>query len=300
MGPRHFVLFLTSVLLLPSLGCRGQVGRAAEKDSTDLAAREARLSEAKSVPDTGQWGAPLARWVLPQNMNEISGLALTPDGRLFAHPDERGMVSQIDYRRGVVVKQFLLGRRGVQADFEGIAVAGDTMYLLASNGRIYEFREGANGANVDFSVHDLELGKECEFEGLGYDPAINSLLLACKHIGIKEFKDQLLIYRWRLTESGGERLSHLAVPVAEIAAQHGWKDIGPTGIDVDPVTGNYVLTTMEHAVIVVSPEGAILEVRLLPATHDQPEGIAITRDSMIIISDEAVTRPAAITLYRWP
>ena len=300
MGPRHFALFLTSVLLLPSLGCRGQVGRAAEKDSTDLAAREARLNAAKSVPDTGQWGAPLARWVLPQNMNEISGLALTPDGRLFAHPDERGMVSQIDYRRGVVVKQFLLGRRGVQADFEGIAVAGDTMYLLASNGRIYEFREGANGANVDFSVHDLELGKECEFEGLGYDPAINSLLLACKHIGIKEFKDQLLIYRWRLTESGGERLSHLAVPVAEIAAQHDWKDIGPTGIDVDPVTGNYVLTTMEHALIVISPEGVILEVRLLPATHDQPEGIAITRDSMIIISDEAVTKPAAITLYRWP
>ena len=300
MRLRSLAFILTSVLLLPSLGCRGQQGREAEEDSTDLAAREARLNQAKSVADTGQWGAPLARWVMPQNMNEISGLALTPDGRLFAHPDERGIVSQIDYRRGVVVKQFLLGRRGVQADFEGIAVAGDTMYLLASNGRIYEFREGANGANVDFSVHDLELGKECEFEGLAYDPAINSLLLACKHIGIEEFKDHLLIYRWRLTDTGGERLSHLAVQVAELAAQHDWKDIGPTGIDVDPVTGNYVLTTMEHALIVVSPEGVILEMRLLPATHDQPEGVAITRDSMIIISDEAVTKPAAITLYRWP
>ena len=51
----------------------------------------------------------------------------------------------------------------------------------------------------------------------------------------------------------------------------------------------------------MSPEGAILETRMFPAgAHDQPEGVAITRDSMLIISDEAVTRPAAITLYRWP
>ena len=300
MGPRHLAFFLTGVLLLPSLACRGAQGREAEGDSTDLAAREARLNQAKSAPDTGQWGAPLARWVMPQDLNEVSGLALTADGRLFAHPDERGIVSQIDYRRGVVVKQFLLGRRGVQADFEGMAAAGDTLYLLASNGRIYEFRDGANGASVDFAIHDLELGKECEFEGLAYDPAIHSLLLACKHIGLEEFKDQLLIYRWRLTEAGGERLSHLAVPVADLAAQHDWKDIGPTGIDVDPATGNYVLITMENALIVVSPEGVLLETRLLPDTHDQPEGIAITRDSMIIISDEAVTKPAAITLYRWP
>jgi hypothetical protein len=83
--------------------------------------------------------------------------------------------------------------------------------------------------------------------------------------------------------------------------QQGWKEFRPTGLDVDPLTGNYVITTTERALIIVNPEGAILETRLLPeSSHDQPEGIAITRDSMIIISDEAVTRPAAITLYRWP
>ena len=124
----HFCL--TSVLLLPSLGCRGQQGSAAE-DSTDLAAREARLNEAKSAPDTGQWGAPLARWVMPQNLNEISGLALTPDGRLFAHPDERAIVSEIDYRRGVSSSSSFSGRRGVQGDFEGIAIAGEVMYLMS-------------------------------------------------------------------------------------------------------------------------------------------------------------------------
>ena len=282
------------------VGCRDRGGHMARRDSTDLAARSSRIDQARSQPDTGVWGAPLARWIMPKDLNEISGLALTTDGRLFTHPDERGLISEVDYRRGVVIKQFLLGRRGVQGDFEGIAIVGERMFLLTSNGRLFEFKEGANGAQVEYTIHDLELGKECEFEGLGFDPTINALLLACKNVGIKELKDHLVIYRWFLAENAGKRLTRIATPVTDLIQQQGWKEFRPTGLDVDPSTGNYVITTAERALVIVNPEGHILETRLLPASHDQPEGVVITRDSMIIISDEAVTRPAAITLYRWP
>jgi uncharacterized protein YjiK len=291
---------LMVVLALSAMACRGQLDQEKDGEGDDLVAREARLNQAKSTPDTGVWGAPLARWVMPQRLNEISGLALTDDGRLFAHPDERGIVSELDYRRGVVVKQFTLGRRGVEADFEGIAIAGEVMFLMASNGRLYEFREGANGANVEYSVHDLELGKECEFEGLGYDPAINSLLLVCKKIGIKELKDHLVIYRWSLEESAGQRLTRVATPVSDLMSSEGWQEFRPTSIEVDPQSGNYLVSTAERALVTVNPEGAILSSVQLPTNHDQPEGITVTPDSMIIISDEAVTRPASITLYRWP
>ena len=297
---RTAVVCLVTGLLLAGSGCRDRFGGMAGADSTDLAAREARLVAARATPDTGQWGAPLARWVLPASLNEISGLALTPDGRLFAHPDEQGIVSEINYRRGVVVKQFVLGRRGVQADFEGMAIVGEDFYLMASNGKLYQFKEGANEAHVEVTMHDTELGKECEFEGLAYDSTINSLLLTCKHVGVKELKDHLVIYRWRLGDVSGARLSQIATPVAQLIEDNGWKEFRPTSIEVDPQSGNYVIITAEIALLIVSPEGAILETRLLPETHDQPEGIAITRDSMIIISDEAVTKPATLTLYRWP
>ena len=297
---RPIVACFYATLIVAAIGCRGQLGGDNGGDTTDLASREARLDQAKSAPDTGLWGAPLARWVMPQNLNEISGLALTPDGRLFGNPDEHGIVSELNYRRGVVVKQFLLGRRGVQGDFEGIAIAGEVMYLLSSNGKLYEFREGANGASVDYSVHDLELGKECEFEGLAFDPSNNSLLLVCKHVGVKELKDHLVIYRWSLAESAGERLSRITTSVEQLMIDNDWKEFRPTGIEVDPLSGNYLILTAENALVIVTSEGAILETRPLPAGHDQPEGVAVTRDSMIIISDEAVTRPAIITLYRWP
>ena len=60
------------------------------------AAREARLEAAVSSADTG----PIARWILPAQLNEISGVALTTDGRILAHGDQRGAVFAIDYRRG--------------------------------------------------------------------------------------------------------------------------------------------------------------------------------------------------------
>jgi hypothetical protein len=64
---------LVTVLLIAGIGCRDRMGHRAKVDSTDLAGREARLNLARNTPDTGQWGAPLARWVMPQNLAEISG-----------------------------------------------------------------------------------------------------------------------------------------------------------------------------------------------------------------------------------
>jgi len=38
---------------------------------------------------------------------------------------------------------------------------------------------------------------------------------------------------------------------------------------------------------------------MLPGDHRQAEGIAITKDSLMIVSDEANVTPPKITLYRW-
>jgi hypothetical protein len=43
---------------------------------------------------------------LPSVLSEVSGLATTPDGRLFAHDDERAIVYQVDPENGEVIKAF--------------------------------------------------------------------------------------------------------------------------------------------------------------------------------------------------
>jgi uncharacterized protein YjiK len=286
--------------------CRpADAAKGARADSAALAQRETRLEQSLAQRDTVPGGATterkaVARWIMPRDLDELSGIALTRDGRLLAQGDERAQISEIDYRRGVVTKQFVVGQPTIKADLEGITVADGFVFLLASNGTLYEFREGANGERVDYTTHDTRLGKECEFEGLAFDSTLNSLLLACKHVGIKHLKDHMVIYRWRL-DGGGHRLSRMTVPLDGILKAIGEKGFHPSDITVDPFTGNYVVIAgIEKAIAAVTPDGQLVFARKLPGDHDQPESVAITRDSILIIGDEAKSRPAVITLYPWP
>jgi uncharacterized protein YjiK len=234
-------------------------------------------------------------------MAELSGFTLTPDGRLLAHGDEHAKISEIDYRRGVIVKQFTLGKPPVKGDFEAIASVDDRLYLLESNGTLYEFREGKDGERVDYNTHDTKLGKECEFEGLAYDPTIASLLLACKHVGTKSLKDDVVIYLWPIQKNEHE-LSTLTVPLASIPEAIRRKgQFHPSDITIDPINGNYVLlSSLEKAIVEITPSGQVVFARRLPGDHDQAEALAISKDSVLIIGDEATRLPAVITLYRWP
>ena len=283
--------------------CRTGEGKAtAQADSAEVARRVAHLARTLAEPDSGaSRAAPIARWVLGGDLSEISGLALTADGRLFAHGDEQGKVFELDYRRGVMVKQFMIGTQLVRADFEGIAVVNDALYLLASNGKLYEFQEGSNGEQVEYTLHDTRLGHECEFEGVAYDSTANTLLLLCKNVRTKgPLQDSLVIYRWRLP-SGSNRPSRITVPLTRAIGSNGWKGLHPSDITIDPVSGNYVLVAAEErALIEITPAGEVVVSRPLPAGLAHAEGVAITRDSILIISTEAGRRSAAITLYRWP
>lgn len=290
--------------VLAGTGCRPTKGESAVvRDTAALAARLERLSEnLKRTADSGaSREAPLARWVLPKGLSEISGIALTPDGRLLAHNDEAGLVFEIDYRRGMVVKRFMLGKQAIRADFESITVVGERIFMLVSNGDVYEFREGKDGDRVEFVVHDTRLGRECEFEGVAFDSTANSLVMACKNIGIKSLKDFVLLYRWNIDDTAASTVSQIKVPLSEVIGSNGWKGFTPSDMTVDPITGNYVIVAaQEQGLLAITPAGVVVFSRPLPKGHPMAEGVAISKDSIMIISDEMVRAPAAITLYRWP
>lgn len=294
-----------SVVLPTGAGCRSSDGGpsgTAKSDSAGLDARMTRLATALAEADSKEsWDEPVARWLLPPELAEISGLALTPDGRLFAHNDESARITELDYRRGTVIKQFFVGKQDLRGDFEGLAYAVDRFYLLSSTGTLYEFREGAAEEQVDYTAHDTRLGKECEFEGVAYDSTANALVLACKHVGTKLFKNMLVLYRYGLGDSGRAGISEVTVPYSEAIGGNDWKGLHPTDITVDPASGNYVLVAApEQALLSLTPDGVVIFSRNLAGRHPQPEGIAITRDRILIISDESVNAAATITLYRWP
>jgi len=293
------VLLLLS-LLTSTVSCRKTPeARAAELRDVQRTRKqqlEQRLATADANPAKA---APVAMWYLPSELKEISGLALTKDGRLLTHDDNVGRIYEIDPKSGIVLNEFTLGI-GVQGDFESIAVANDELFLLNSHGVLYRFREGPQGAGVPFTFVDLRLGHECEFESMAYEADSAWLVMPCKRSTSKKTKDNLVIYRWRLQGPESTRLTMMTVPLAEITSRTGWKGFHPSDMTIDPETGNYVIiSSHEKGLVEMTPAGVVERAEPLPGDHGQPEGVAITKDRILIISDEATKKPASITLYRW-
>jgi uncharacterized protein YjiK len=255
-----------------------------------------RLKKADANPKKDE---PVAMWMLPADLREVSGLALTADGRLLTHDDNVGRIFVLDPRSGIVLNQFTLGH-GVSGDFEAITVAGNDVYLLNSNSTLYRFREGGKDAKVAFTREDLHLGKECEFEGMAYEADSAWLLLPCKRASKKDLQDKLVIYRLRLQGSDSTRLTMMTIPIAQVIGSNDWKGFHPSDMTIDPNTGNYVLiSSHEKGLVEITPGGLVDRAEPLPGKHSQPEGVAITKDNLLIVSDEGSKKPAAITLYRW-
>ena len=242
----------------------------------------------------------VARWILPRELREVSGVALLEDGRIVVHNDERGRIYVIDPKRGVILKHFSLGDRPLHGDFEAIAVRGQDIFLLQSNGEIYRFREGGSKARVPYARYDTKLGKECEFEGLEAEPASDALFLLCKTSSKKDERDKIVIYRWQPGNGRQPSLSLITVPVAFAAGSNDWKRLSPSDMTIDPATGHWVIiAAREKALVELTPEGHVVRSMKLPSSLQQPEGVAITRDGLIIISDEGVKNAADITVFRW-
>ena len=110
----------------------------------------AEAQDDRPLRERHDFSQPSAIYDLPGRLEEISGLAFAPDGRLFAHDDERSWIHEIDPATGEVGKRFMLGKKTVQDDFEGIAIVGERFFLITSAGLLYESREGGDREEMEY------------------------------------------------------------------------------------------------------------------------------------------------------
>jgi uncharacterized protein YjiK len=248
--------------------------------------------------------SPTVEWKLPNRLSEISGLATTPDGRLFAHDDERAIIFEIDIDAGEIVKSFRLGSNGIKADFEGIAIAEESIFLVTSKGVIYQTVEGSADEEVEYATHDTGIGDICEVEGLDYEPSDRTLLLACKTTRGSRLKDGVAVFRWSVESRELSEPNWIWVSEDEIGRHLPQKRFHPSGIARHPASGTYlIISAREHALIEIAPSGKIVAAEdLKRGRHPHAEGIAVGMrkggDFDLIISNEGDDRRARLARYR--
>ena len=254
---------------------------------------------AQSSPGISLFSAtPESVATLPHRLREISGLALAPDGRVFAHDDESAVVFEIDPASGDVRKRFSLGDRPERGDFEGIAITPQgEFWLMTSNGRLYRFREGADGGHVAFERFDSGLRRTCELEGLAYLASERSLILACKDNYHHRMRHTIALYSWRIG-AAGEAVPWRTMSEDAVAEAAGVHSFHPSSIEIDPVSGRILLLSARDAALAeFGPDGGLLAARRLGRRHVQPEGMTVAADGTLIISDEGAGGQAIVTRY---
>lgn len=236
---------------------------------------------------------------LDMGLNEISGLAVNDEGRLFAHNDEVGGIFELDPKNGRIIKWFWLGPNKLKEDFEAIAIAGKEIYLITSNGLLYKFYEQPDGKYAEYDKIRTGFTGSFEIEGMCYDPKTNSLIIASKGFPGKGIKNSRGIYSYNLRTGKLSDKPRFLISLDELEKKYKINNFSPSSIEVDNKSGHFfILSSDVKGILEISASGRILNFNELEKKdHPQPEGLTFLKDGTLLISDEARKSKATLTGY---
>ncbi len=241
------------------------------------------------------------RFALASSLKEISGLAAASDTSVFAHDDEHAIIHEIGISNGKTLRSFALGEPSVKGDFEGIATANGSIYLVTSDGLIYAARIGENEQRMDYRIYDTGIGVRCEIEGLSRAPLPNHLLVLCKRPRPDKKHARLKVYRWKIGNEHSETEPWLSVSLDDMLKKREITKFAPSAIEWDPSSKRFfIASARSRQVLILDETGKLLDKRKLDRKlHQQTEGLTIVADGRLVLADEGSGgRKAYLTTYR--
>ena len=247
------------------------------------------------------FSSPDALIKLKNELKEISGLSVLDEEHLVAIQDEKGKIYSIRMADGKITEDKRFAKDG---DFEGIEIVGDKIYVLQSDGDIFEVTDWPT-KDTDSKKYETALSTKQDTEGLAYDAANNRLLIACKENPGAGLKNSRAIYAFDLAKRELEEkpvmvidlkaledavpdnplnkaIRKLAAPLRDLS---GFK---PAAIAIHPITNQiFVISSVRKLLLAYNPSGTLENMWVLSEDDfRQPEGLAFLPNGDLIISNE--------------
>lgn len=252
--------------------------------------------------------SPDTVYELPPVLMEISALSMYSDTEVICLQDEDAVIFVYDFVQNVMTNRVSFGKA---ADFEGIEKVEEAIYVLQSDGTIYEVINFGR-ANQAVTVHENFLSEENNAEGLGYDVVTNSLLIACKGKAGKgkKWEDKKAVYRFDLETKKVDKKPYFLFEKKALYTfieRNDIKDLSfklkkempfnPSGIAVKDGY-YYTIASIGEMLIATDKAGNIRHAEkikndILP----KPEGITFDSKNRLIIASEGEAGNGKIVIY---
>lgn len=241
---------------------------------------------------------------LPSTLKEISGITLYSKNKVACVQDEEGKIFIYDFHKDKLKESVDFGKN---KDYEAIANVDDTIFVLRSNGTLYEIDalEGNEATSIEYPTF---LSKENNCEGLCYDSLNHRLLIACKgrpekgtakksmkavyafDLTTRELlKEPVLVIDPDLVIAAGKKSEQNKNFINSLIDEKDQADLfEPSEIAIQNSTGNfYILSSVGKRLAAFSPAGKLLSVVNLDISiFKQPEGLTFNSKGEMMISDE--------------
>lgn len=299
---RIITILLVFSLIFVQFACGGgDDKKKTKKDDADTTTQKTDLPEDYKV------------YKIPSELEEISGIAFIDNDNVLAVEDEDGIIYQYNLSQEKITGKKEFAGSG---DYEDLAIAGNDLYVINSNGDLYEIKNFKSGESKAQKFKTPFTGKN-NIEGLTYDAQKNRLLLAPKDKGLDSDKDKE-IYAFDLKTKTLNTTPVYSISLSQIeeyfkgdaleeSSKKFLKAIGnqnlnevfrPSALAVHPSTHEiYILSSINNLVAILKTDGTLSKIiKLKGKEFLQPEGLAFTADGKLYISNEGKGGKANIIL----
>ncbi|ASS49126.1 MAG: hypothetical protein A3D31_04650 [Candidatus Fluviicola riflensis] len=257
--------------------------------------------------------------VLPDTLREVSGVVCIDSATFACVQDENGIVFIYDFLKNQIKKQYSFN---IDGDYEGITRIDKTLYVLRSDGMLYEI---SDYESPDFKLTSYATGVPARNnEGLCYDADHHRLLIASKgKIGKgPEYKDKRMIYGFDLNtktlisepvfDFNLQEIKQFAqknnIKLPTRTKKHGEEAVAEpvlkfatSAICIHPITKKlYLLSAADHLLFIFDVGGNIEHLEVLnPVKFNKTEGITFLENGDMLVTNEAQDKKPTVLRFNY-
>ncbi|UOQ53882.1 SdiA-regulated domain-containing protein [Hymenobacter cellulosivorans] len=305
-------LLFASIFL--SASCSSPATNSAEPTASEAALPVQTVSQRTTQPAPKaamayDFTRPVATYSMPSELAELSGIALAGSTHITGIEDETGNLYEYNLSTKKVDRVIPFAGSG---DYEDVARVGSDWFIMRSDGKLFRY---SGGKTEEF---ETGLSFDNETEGLTYDAASKTLLVACKgEPGAGLSFGQRAIYRLNPETFKAEpkpayvldvEAIRSSSPATDAAAgksgkkskkKGGGKGFSPSALAVHPVTGHvFVLSAKQNGIVELDKNGQLLAAQPLPDDlFPQAEGMTFTPSGDLYVATEAGKGSGEASIY---